>query len=81
MYIYIEFMAFTLYSQAVCRPQDRGFEPHSGSDRCLTSKDVSRYFQDADKMKRDINFAKNVMQADFDAKLQQKAIELWVVHF
>ena len=33
-------------------------------------------YQDAGKMRRDINFARNVMQADFDAKLQQKAIDL-----
>ena len=32
--------------------------------------------QDATVMKRDIHFARHVMQADFEQKLQQKAIDL-----
>ena len=34
--------------------------------------------QDAATMKRDINFARHVMEADFETKLQQKSIDLWV---
>ena len=30
-------------------------------------------------MQRDINFARHVMQADFEQKLQQKSIDLWVI--
>ncbi|ELU02583.1 hypothetical protein CAPTEDRAFT_220477 [Capitella teleta] len=39
---------------------------------------IHELLDDAASMKRDINFARNVMQADFEAKLQQKAIDLYV---
>ncbi len=33
-------------------------------------------FKDAAAMQRDINFARHVMQAEFEQKLQQKSIDL-----
>lgn len=33
-------------------------------------------YQDAEEMRRDINFARHVMEADFERKLQTKAIDM-----
>lgn len=39
-------------------------------------KYVSLFYQDADSMQRDINFTRSVMAADFEHRLNDKAIEL-----
>ena len=43
---------------------------------CINTSMLIFCWQESAEMKRDINFAKSVMQADFESKLQQKAIDL-----
>lgn len=41
------------------------------------TKVITQLTEDAASMKRDINFARHVMEADFEAKLQHKSVELY----